>query len=310
VKSFADIEPMLETIRANEPSVVPLGVSTEASPLMLLNWDKFSSDLLPGAIAPDGDGRTVVNDFAAPSTKAMLETLHRFYLAGYIRKDAAAVEDGFESDVADGKFFCYASELDPELIVEASRNGTPWVGIQLTAPMLSTSNARSAMSAIPKTTRNPARAMMFLELLNSDPTLKNLLTYGVEGVDYTVVSPGVVQPVETSGYRGMIAMGWAIGNQMINWLTPLDSPDRWTSLADFNARAVARASLGFRFNGSNVSEETKACADVTGEFWPMLATGTADPAVTLPKMLDELDRSGAQAVLAEMQSQFDTFRLR
>ena len=49
------------------------------------------------------------------------------------------------------------------------------------------------MMAISTASKNPERAMMFLNLLNTDPYLMTLLNYGVEGVHYNLNSDKLVE---------------------------------------------------------------------------------------------------------------------
>ena len=44
------------------------------------------------------------------------------------------------------------------------------------------------MHAISIVSKNPERAMMFLNLLNTDEYLRNLLAFGIEGVHYDLVN--------------------------------------------------------------------------------------------------------------------------
>lgn len=52
------------------------------------------------------------------------------------------------------------------------------------------------MLAISTTSEDPARAMMFINLLHTDPYLNNLLNYGIEGKHYLKVNENVIKPTE------------------------------------------------------------------------------------------------------------------
>ena len=56
--------------------------------------------------------------------------------------------------------------------------------VSTTPAYVDTTSSQGAMMAISTASKNPERAMMFLNLLNTDPYLMTLLNYGIEGVHY------------------------------------------------------------------------------------------------------------------------------
>ena len=70
---------------------------------------------------------------------------------------------------------------------------------------------KGAMQAISATSKNPARVMKFMNLLNSDPYVKNLVIHGIEGKHYTKVDEKTVKPIANSGYS-LYDSTWEIGN--------------------------------------------------------------------------------------------------
>ncbi len=60
---------------------------------------------------------------------------------------------------------------------------------------------KGAMMAISTASKNPERAMMFLNLLNTDPYLMTLLNFGVEGTHYTLKDNEVVFSDKRADYQ-------------------------------------------------------------------------------------------------------------
>ena len=54
---------------------------------------------------------------------------------------------------------------------------------------ITNASARGAMTAINKNSAHPEKAMEFLNLVNTDEYLRNLLNYGIEGVHWTKAEP-------------------------------------------------------------------------------------------------------------------------
>jgi putative aldouronate transport system substrate-binding protein len=308
VKKLADLEPMLKVIKEKEKGIYPLGIKDGETPYQQLDWDKIGDDDVPGALYPDNRDSKIVNEFETPEAKAMFEQLHAFYKAGYIRKDAAAAGESYAPDQKAGKMFVYSASLKPGKDAEMTNQGGgtfKWIQQDITPPVMSNRETTGSMMAISKTSKNPERAMMFLELFNTDPVLNNLINFGIEGTHYTKKSDTVIDLVKDSGYKEMVGMQWALGNQFLNYLLPNEDPKKWEKFLEFNTKALPLKSLGFSFNMEPVKTEAAACKAVYKEFMPQLDTGTADPNVTLPKFTDKLKKAGVDKIIAEMQAQYD-----
>ena len=67
---------------------------------------------------------------------------------------------------------------------------TPYVAVSV--------HAGGSMLAIPRTSENPERAMMFINMMHTNKELVNLLVWGIEGVHHEVVQeePKLVKAVE------------------------------------------------------------------------------------------------------------------
>jgi putative aldouronate transport system substrate-binding protein len=306
VTKLADLEPMLKTIKEKEQGIYPLGMKYGESPFQQLDWDKISDDDVVGALYPDNRDTKIVNEYEMPETMEMFKQLHAFYQAGYIRKDAAASDDSYAPDQKAGKMFCYNVSLKPGKDAEMSASSEfKWVQQDITKPVMSNRETTGSMMAISKTSKDPARAMMFLELVNTDPVLNNLVNYGVEAKHYTKKSDTTIEPIKDSGWD--LNMQWALGNQFLNYLLPNEDPKKWDKFVEYNGKALPLKSLGFSFNSESVKTEASACKAVYKEFQPQLATGAADPVVTLPKYIAKLKAAGSEKVIAEMQKQYDAF---
>lgn len=308
IKKLADLDPMLKTIKEKEKGINPLGLKNGESPYSQLDWDKISDDDVPGALYPDNRDTKIINEFEAPETMAMFQQLHTFYKAGYIRKDAAAAGESYAPDQKAGKMFVYSVSLKPGKDAEMSNASEfKWIQQDITPPVMSNRETTGSMMAISKSSKNPERAMMFLEIFNTDSYLNNLINYGIEGTHYTKKGDNAIEPIKDNGYKEMSGMGWALGNQFLNYLLPNEDPKKWDKFVEYNSKALPLKSLGFSFDQEPVKTEAAACKAVYKEYMPQLDTGTADPATTLPKFVAKLKAAGSEKVIAEMQKQYDAW---
>ena len=311
IKKFEDIEPALKTIKEKEPGVEAFQTVVGESAYRILDFEKMVDDNVPGAIYGDGRDTKVVNDFDTPESKALFTTLNKWYKAGYIRKDADTITD-WSSNRKAGKVFSAVASLKPGKDGEESvASGINWVQVDITAPMATTREMTGAMQAISKSSKNPERALMFLELFNTEPELCNLINYGIEGTHYSKVADTKIK-LEQAGKDGYNpGTTWMFGNQFNTYIYDSEKFEsataKWEKFKAYNDSAKPSPILGFTFNAEPVKTKVAALTGVKRQYMPGLETGKADPAVALPKFTEKLKAAGLDDVLAEMQKQVDAF---
>ncbi|MBB6673996.1 ABC transporter substrate-binding protein [Cohnella nanjingensis] len=309
IKKIEDLEPLLQTIKEKEPGMTPFYVSNENGLLTNLNWDKLGDNTVPGVLHKLGTDTKILNEVETPEFKAAAEMSRKWYQAGYINKDAATTKVKAEELVKAGKVFSYTTSLKPGAADEVMRNvGVPLAQVELTEPTITTGDTTGSMLAISRTSKNPERAMMLINLLHTDKTLNNLVNYGIEDKHYVKVSDNVIKyPDGVTAANSTFNPGsnWELGNQFLNYLFETENPQKWELFKQFNDSAKPSIALGFTFNGDSVKSEVAASANVTKEFYGALNAGIVDPAKYIPQYLDKLKASGVDKIIAEKQKQFD-----
>ncbi len=304
VKTLEDLEPYLQIVKENEPTVYPLEALNGESPFKLLDFDRVGDDKYPGVVWNDSSDMKVFNEFEAPETQKLFDTMHKYYEKGYIRQDAATVTD-FNADLSAGKIFVSTKSLKPGKAEEMTvSTGYEWIQLEITPPVISNRDTSGSMQAISTTSKHPERALMVLELFNTDEYFNNLINFGIEGVHYEKISDNQIKPgPENEKYNP--AIGWVFGNQFINYLWENEDPTKWEQFRTFNEAAVGTKTLGFIFDPTNVKNEIAACNNVWDQYVPSLETGTVDPAEYLPKALKAFKDAGSDKIIAEKQKQLD-----
>ena len=179
-----------------------------------------------------------------------------------------------------------------------------WFGEEM-GNLVSLNITHGAM-AVAATSKNPERALMFLNLLNTDPTLMTLMNYGVEGVNYTTNSDGTISFVDEThgGY-----MPWRNGMGNIRILPPTKE-EGLTYWDDFSAYYNSAETLpygGFIFDNSPVKTEGGALANVYAEYAFNLMSGAVNPDTALPEFLSKMEAAGIDAFVAEANSQLNAY---
>ncbi len=306
VKTLEDLEPLLKVIKAKEPGVHGLEACVGESPRLLLDWDKLIDDDVPVSLYPDNRSDKVVFELEAPETMELFRTMRKYYQAGYIRKDAAAVTD-FLADEKAGVIFAATKSLKPGKADEMSNaTGRPWVQVEITPPVMSNRETTGSLQAISRTSKHPELAMRFLEMFNTDKYLNNLINFGIEGVHYVKVNENMIKPgPDVAKYNPQT--GWMFGNQFINFLYENEDPRKWEKFVEYNAKAIPLKSLGFTFNPEPVKTEIATCKSVWDEFMPSLETGTVDPDKVVPQAIAKYKAIGIDKIVAEVQRQYDAW---
>ena len=309
IKSFEDLEPILKTVKANEPSMpYPFCVWPDQT-YEIINMDKVGNFYLPISFYADNRDTKVYFELEQPCAIQYFQTIRKYYNEGLIRKDASTNQEA-TSDIDNGSAFAWESIMKPGHAEEQSKGTYKWVQVDITKPVMSNMETTGSMNAISRTSKDPARAMMFMELANSDKYFNNLLNFGIEGVHYVKVSENVIDfpkdsnNGESLGYHGVT---WANGNMFINYLFPNEDPDKWATLENFNRSAMPLDTLGFVFNNEKVKTEEAACINVFHEVMPGLQCGSVDPDVELPKAIAKFKEAGIDKIIAEAQAQYDAW---
>lgn len=304
IKSLDQLEPVLEQIKANEPNIqYPIDWSGDRTPIELAGIDRLSGEI--GIFYDKYPGR-VMNVVETPEFVEACKTAYRFYEKGLIKKDVLTAND-FSQRLKDGKIFCYIDFLKPGKAQETARNfNFPLAQAEVTPVMELNGAGTGSMMAISNTSRNPARAMRFLELLNTDKYLNNLINYGIEGKHYKKIDENTIEIKPNTPYT-LQGSQWMTGNVFLNYLTKGEDPNKMQQLSDFNRNAKRPQHYGFLFDPKPIQKELTACGVVTQEYRPQPILGGVDPEPVIEEYRLKLKEAGIDKVVKELQRQYSAF---
>ncbi|MBP1974029.1 ABC transporter substrate-binding protein [Cohnella thailandensis] len=309
VKSFEDLEPVFQTIKDNEPGIVPLvqnsNTQTVASQLYNQFIDPLGDSL--GALLLDGGDLKVVNLFETQEYKDALAIARKWYQAGYIMQDAATTQETGNSLVKAGKALGYLSNMKPGFEQQESKNdGHEMVAVRLTKAVTQSNGANGFMMSIPRNSENPERAMQFMNLLYTDADIVNLLDNGVEGKHYVKNEDGTIKVPDGAGDTGYLFNQWMVGNNALAYVWEGTDKDIWAQIKTFNDTSVISKALGFAFDANPVKTEVAAATNVLNQYRIGLESGTLDPS-TLDEFNGKLKAAGLDKIIAEKQKQLDAW---
>lgn len=312
--TLEDLEPWLKIMKEKEPDVVPLYLSKEFSAPAYM-------DLIQKPIGIEyGDKTlTVKNLYETEKMMSTLRTMHDYYKKGYINQDAATV-------TPDNIIKRFVSKADGQPYAEqiwGKDLGYEVVASPIMETVVTNGSARGSMTAISRTSKHPEKAMEFLNLVHTDEYLRNLLNYGIEGEHWEKVAPSDEEKKACEGksyiYDTKVKINmdarkkysvpyWVQGNLFTTYVMEEDPLDKWNTFKEFNDAAIAAPSFGFNFDITPVATEVATFQNILDEFGPAINTGTVDPDVYVPKLLEKMKSAGADKVVEEMQKQIDEWK--
>ncbi len=307
ITRLQDLEPFLKTIKAKEAKSIgfyPFDSYSE-SVINTLNYDRplYNS---PVAVKRDGKSTKVENLYETGDAKALFTLMNKWYKAGYIPKSAEATNNYYNNNKS--KIFAMYSNITPikteELLLNDNINMVPVV---LNKPSITTASVTSAMHAISVMSKNPERALMLLELVNTDPKLSNLINYGVEGVHYKKTGSASIAQTSAGKEKYNPNTPWLFGNQTIAYTLP-GYTSKAGAVFKANVKNAAVSPLaGLTFNSQPVEAEIANISAITSKYINDLCIGKVNTTQNLNKMNAELNKGGLKKILAEMQLQADKF---
>mgnify|MGYP002801139971 FL=1 len=146
----------------------------------------------------------------------------------------------------------------------------------------------------------------FLTLLNTDPDVRNLLNYGIEGTHYYLNEAG--QAVTLSAdYAGV---QYTQGNWFILHTIAGEPTNKWDIYRDFNRSCTRSVLLGFSPDLNPILTEYEAVSAVCRQYLAGIMAGAVDPDIYLPLLNQKLKAAGMDKMQTVLQNQVDSWLTR
>jgi putative aldouronate transport system substrate-binding protein len=308
ISDLKGLEPYLKTLKENEPDITPLFIQL-SRPVATL--EPNAVDITVGIYFDEeaGEARYAID---SEFNLDIYKTLADYYQKGYIAPDALVRSETMQ-EIKSGKYGVFN---DMGGYTEDGSKSSGMFGFKCYEslymyPMIGTNSMLGCTIAVSATSKNPERAMMMLDLVWADRYLSNTIAYGVEGVNYTVVSgdthaPSVDTVVEA---KSGDEQTWGIWH---NWIGPLW--DQWSSnwnttealklMQENNKNAPTSKILGFIFDPEPVKQDVAQLNAIMAEAMPILFTGSApDLDAYLAETRAKIANAGGDAIKAEIERQ-------
>lgn len=264
-----------------------------------------------------GSGEIVFNKYATKEYREMSKTIAKMVTDGVLPYDLF----NFDSSRIYNKEGKYIIEDLGSGYVTVAKNqcSTEWdtMMIPFAQNVVTTNYLHNAVECISATSKNPERALMVLELVNTDNFVATALRFGLEGEHWNMSDEqGVLDFAGTKNEdpanRGHYYWYGAQFGSLMHSYVPSGYPANFIDLLlAANESAITDTNLGFIFDPSPVANEIAACSAVIGEYEVNLKFGFIDEDMVddnIDEFLAKLEASGASRIVAEAQAQLDVWR--
>ena len=311
VKDLEDLEPYFDMLKAAgyTECLFSTGKGLMDNLQSYLGYDYLSTNLTPGVVNVADETLTVFNQYESDEFLKLAQLMKKWYDKGYFT-DAAISGDqenpGFPEDRHPVGFSSTNAPGDDEI---SSRDYKTTVRrVSIGAPAVMTTSAINITTmAISRNCKNPGRAMAFINLLNTNEELLNLVVHGEEGKDWNWVDKDQ-KLIEATEYCYPGSYAFLVGNGFIDYYIDPAMVGAWEETAQINANAAGSVILGFVFDAEPVSGELANINALLEEQVDAILTGIAgDPVAAINALNEDLYAAGLQAVLDEMQSQVNAW---
>ena len=293
INSLEELEPWLKVIKENEPDVIPLYITKGFS------YTVFFDQLVdPVGVETKDNSLIVKNMFDTVEMKEHLETLRRYYKAGYINADSAIAQDdnSVKRFVSKGDGQPYADQLWSKSL------NYPVVSSQIVDTLITNGSTTGSLISISQNSKNTDKSFEFLSLLNTDEYLRNLINYGVEDIHYEKVGEKQIKLIKPEEKNYDVAY-FSLGNLFLTYVNETEPETKWEEFEVFNDEAKISPALGFKFNSDSVKNEIASIGNVIEEFKSAIYSGSVDVDEYLGKLNAKLKEQGIDKVIAEVDKQ-------
>lgn len=304
--TLKQLDPILREIKKGEgaknKNFYPFIVDFDGVKGMLMNYDDMTLGLPTIGVRVDDPERKVVSVLEQPEVMEDLSILHSWMEDGIMNKDAAICTElpryrtVFSTQAYPGLEKSFAINMD---IPDGNT-----VMEKMAGPVYTNSTIQGSLQVISKQSKYKAECLKYLELLNTDRTLRDMWSYGKEGVNFNYVDKekGVVKRV--------IGMDWGLpgyaqGTSATRSVDEGVPTDQWEQIKKLNEAAEKSVILGFTFDREPVRNEVQNVRAVWDKYKNNVKTGAKDPHEIVPQVIQEMKAAGMDKIIAEAQKQID-----
>jgi putative aldouronate transport system substrate-binding protein len=283
------------------------------------NRDPLLDDF--GVLLDGGRTTTVSNWYESEEFRYKARLIRDYYKAGYVKLDAATSTETAQSLVRAGTLFSYLSPVKPGFLIQENaacgwEMVIAYIGTEdrsNDANNLATFNVNFFNWGIAASSKDPVKAMQFLNWCYKSPEFNNLINFGIEGEHY-VFTQGSNRVIDfpagsnAANFKYHLNMGWFFPNQFIGHIWNGLPNDIWDQYKRFNDSAHKSEAFGFMYDSSSVQTILAGLSSIQSEYVNAISTGSVeDVDRAIQELNQKLYAAGLQQVIDLKQSQLNAW---
>lgn len=322
IKNQDDFEKYLDAIAKNEKQMIPLDIGSDLDFDTLLrfevlapaNLDYMEPQQLNHFFDLGDKSGKIVNVIETPEFLEFVTKMKDWKDRGFWSKSALVNKVSSKESFVNGKSASVIMNLatangtyssvkatNPEWDVKVF-DGMGGKGIPI-KPYIQNGMGINANS------KNPERALMFLDYVKNDVRYADLVTYGIKGIHYDLTAEGNVTPLEDSAnypIDGNCNWGWRDDKlfRQVDGGIPNYNEIRnaWEKVA------LTNPVQNFTFDDSNVKNEVAIVTDLWKTDFKVVVMGFVNnPEKEVQKLIEKYKTAGNDTIISEQQSQIDGY---
>lgn len=318
------IEAYLQAIKDNEPGMLPSDDNSNGffRRMFLPSTVYRQVDDINGNtnfVIDPSDPRKVSTIYETPEFLPFCEKAKDFADRGFWSSSVLSSSDWGPNSVVNGKAALAFSQIFPWYswhppYIESQHPG--WEVKMFDAVCLNDNSflaqeaATENMFAVARTAANPERALMVINLIQTDEEVWRLCRYGIEGVNYTLTDDGKIDTTWVDQETGLFNYFPTdlVENDHFN-LTPVDQWVDYDYHMDIlNSRAQPDPLVGFAIDLTNIEPTYVAVNQVREEYALALEAGLVDDVeAAYNDLLERMKAAGIEECRAEIERQINEF---
>lgn len=317
IKTIEDFGVYLETVKENMPGLIPMNLAGTRADVAALNclWlpkdDTWTGGFGLGLniLGSQKNPADIFSVYFTPEYENFIRTMNVWAEKGYWSKsmlsNKVSAGDAFKNGTSAA---CITNIVDANAkYLEIIKDHPDWEPEYFPAypdiPCYRDIYKGNGVS-IGVNSKNPERAMMLMELMNTKESYHDLVFYGIKGTNYTLTQDNKRQTVPGKPvYSGEDTSIWGFANAKFTKFPVNTMPEFERITADDAARAIDSPYVNFVLNTDNIKTEIAALNSVRDQYATPLTAGMIPVDEGLKTLRDKLASAGLDKVVSEIKKQ-------
>jgi len=306
IKTIEDMEKFAKLVQKDDPECNAINGFWKQY-AQILGYEDITGNS-PAHLNIHNEEIKVINIYETDEFKDYIQTRKRWVAEGTSKKNITSESGNEVAKLKNNKVtspFGLGATYKPGVEAEMyAKNNIEQVVGHLTKPMLTTSGVASTLTAVSSSTVSEEAALKAINIVNTDKDVYNMLSFGIEGRNYTKIGDNRIELSKDNPY---VVANWAIGNVYNSYLYGEQADDLWEQTAAINESANISPIYGFVPDTKNIDIYLSNCKTVTDEYFNSLDQGIGDVDKLYSEFIGKLENAGVDKIVSELQSQIDAW---